>query len=38
MRVNKQYMNGYNKSFWMEFKMGMVGVVSFMVLLSVLGN
>jgi hypothetical protein len=38
MKVNKQYMVGYNNGFWMEFKVSLSLVVMFLTFLTLFAN
>lgn len=38
MRVNKEYMQGYEMGFWKQFVLSVSGLVSFLVFMSVFAN
>lgn len=38
MRVNKEYMQGYEMSFWKQVVLSVAGLVSYLVFMSVFAN
>lgn len=38
MRVNKEYMQGYEMGFWNQFVLSVAGLVSYLVFMSVFAN
>mgnify|MGYP003341511904 CR=1 FL=1 len=38
MKLNKEYMQGYEMSFWTQFNLSVLGMVSFLVFMSLFAN